>query len=234
MTLIIWDGETLAADKLSVAPNRPTAAHATVEKICVFDDPLEDFSAGPQGKNLVLLAAAYSGSVSEFSIFHKSVFKNKKLYEHETYLERMNFVLSSTLQRPSFSGIFLASRPKGLANKIEAFVFGAGQRPVRRLNTRPAFVAIGSGAALAREFRRTLNLDAVSLVKLVSLFEKNVGNGVDYLKPYDSPEVRCSTTYQDRERDRHIASLTKHIKTASMHKRSNDDETENEDSPSLP
>lgn len=171
MTIVVWDGKTLAADRLASmkGPLNPVR-YTEVNKIFI-----------PTEKHLVsrgtpLEALCFSGSVMAISRF---IDWFQKLPASKHIFTDIDGLLDQQLTPPEFSLIGLSE--SGVTTR------NTSTEPVKQYGLRPnEFAALGSGAHLAYPLKeRFPELDAVELVYLTMVLTQRFGGGISAMQSGD-------------------------------------------------
>lgn len=220
MTLVVWDGKTLAADKLRCANTdgiEDTMMHATVNKLHVFNKHDITFQIGRARTQL--LSVAYSGHVAAYHHFHKHVFNNKS--EKEIPLKKEIDTYLRIKQSVDFSAFFLhATQDKDEGTKIILSMTTRRSPNTVELTQvlKNPFVAMGSGSHLAHLLHEKFSLGSVDIIKICSLFYDSVGNGINYITPSKELDIKLDEKYSVIQRKRHAAIISKLIMEGTIFK----------------
>lgn len=186
MTIVVWDGKTLAADRMTTLGHAGSIeSHRTSEstKIILFPNKPRFGDI----KDRRLLAAAYSGTVSVFSAFHDFVFEgvNDPANADVDYHERVRIVVKMQVGTPRMSAMYLVGDNKGethvdLVTWLDNF--NSPLKQGRFLKAR-GVVAIGSGKTSSRVFTTGMkDLNSIQLVHLATRYADGCGHGIDYFQ----------------------------------------------------
>lgn len=186
MTIVVWDGKTLAADRMTSNGSAGSLkSHRTSEttKIILFPNKPR---FGDKGQHL--LAAAYSGTVSMFSTFHDIVFKgmDDPVNADVDYYGRVQIAKDMQLAAPSMSALYLVSDDKGKTHADVLTWANPDGSPARRGRFFKAgrLATIGSGSVPCRVFfSRMKGVDSIQLVHLATKYAPGCGLGIDYFQP---------------------------------------------------
>lgn len=219
MTLLVWDGETLAADRLITFEEFKDTQleYDQTNKIYTFK---KEVLFDPEGEYLIV-AAGFSGPVESIERAFMNIFHPVKgtIFHKLSPLERLLAIHESYGRKQDFEFIIVARSVKDQKIiKIVITVFDESGKCIIRGGRfekgapKHHILAIGSGKDIAYSFREALRpFNAVQIVRAVSLFDKSVGGEVDYVKPFENSVVHRSSGFTRAERERIAKKFTHHI-----------------------
>lgn len=224
MTLVVWDGKTLAADRLvstrfsnnaeaseNIKYLEATKIHTFVDKEILFTE--NDFR---------LLAIGYSGNRGEIEHFHEQIF-HSDVFGNIPLVDKIKMYRNIRgISTPSSLSIYSSKRENGeLAlrhlvinsnSPIDANTFS-------KEDMKEGIIAcIGSGSHLVKSFSKLGKMGSKEIIRLVSLFNPTVGNGLNYITPGKSSKVFRSHSYTKKEREKHIRLFSNFVLNASIEK----------------
>ncbi len=191
MTIVVWDGKTLAADRMTTRTSASKAGaakeHRTSEstKLIIFPNQ-------PRFGKDRLLACGYSGSVEQFAQFHVKVFgdlKKPDLDPDVDFYDRVEIMSELQLGIPEMSALFLTQTEKGVCIVHTLEWVHRNRQSWRatvhftRHGLHQPCVAIGSGRQSTNVFAKALELTSAQYVHLATKYASACGNGMDLFQP---------------------------------------------------
>ena len=192
MTIIVWDGTMLAADRMTTrsqaaARGSVSKEHATSESTKLLLFPTKPmFGAGK------LLAAGYSGSVEQFTHFHAKVFAALKKAEgaaNVDFYDRVEIMAEMQIAIPEMSALYLTQADKGGLVVYTLEWMHRNRQSARatyhftRHGSNVKTVAIGSGRLPTKVFSAAMNLTSPQYVHLATKYAHGCGHGMDLFQP---------------------------------------------------
>lgn len=224
MTLVVWDGKTLAADRLVSTrfSGREEMSESIkfIEATKIHSFPDEEFLFTENGPRL--LAIGYSGHKSDIEHFHEHMFfsdvfgKIPLSAKIKKYRQLRGNVIASSLSIYSSKGRDGESIINHLV--VSPSSINAPTK-LSKIDTKAGdVVSIGSGSGLADSFSKLGKLGSDEIIRLVSLFSSSVGNGINYVTPEKSLKLIRSDSYGSKEKEKHIKLFSKFISEGSIFK----------------
>lgn len=208
MTIVVWDGKTLAADRMSSrsSADRTGAAeeHCTSESTKLILFPTKPNFSGDQ-----LLACGYAGSVDQFSAFHAAIFrdlKNPKVDKDIDFYDRLNIVIGMQLTAPDISALYLLGDKRGRYS-VYTVEWAHGTRRAWKATARvtphhPGTLAvIGSGRQSTKVFSTKLALTSEQYVHLATKYAEGCGHGMDLFQPGWAKTRRLTEISEEAKQD---------------------------------
>lgn len=194
MTIIVWDGYTLAADRLITTSNATNTIpdslkYSSSRKIHLYKD--KNFNGDNQ-----LIAAGYAGKVNEFRKMQLIIEKCADKYIDDLGIDFIDYNVQDITTNIIFITM-LKDEYGGKPGKINAYSLGSKYLTYD-------YIAIGCAKRIADILRNEFGFDAITIVKIISLLDPNCGEGIDYLRPSKNMTIGHINKYPKKERLEHL------------------------------